>query len=156
MFGEPRIADVLRRLQQPRLDDRLLELVELDRVQADQDRREVVEVLDREERVAALGTVPADAPASEITKPYEEKFVAAMDDDFNTAGAIGAMHECAGVINAEIEKTGVENAKDPAALARLAAAADLAAAPPRPLYLRAPDATPPTRLPGQARGPKPA
>jgi tRNA threonylcarbamoyladenosine biosynthesis protein TsaB len=42
---------------------------------------------------------------------------------------------------------------DPAALARLAAAADPALVVPRPLYLRAPDATPPTRLPGQARGP---
>lgn len=40
----------------------------------------------------------------------------------------------------------------PLALARLAAAADPASAPARPLYLRAPDATPPTRLPGQARG----
>lgn len=39
----------------------------------------------------------------------------------------------------------------PRALARLTAAADPATAPPRPLYLRAPDATPPTRLPGQAR-----
>ena len=39
------------------------------------------------------------------------------------------------------------------ALARLSAAADPALAPARPLYLRAPDATPPTRLPGQARGP---
>ncbi len=41
----------------------------------------------------------------------------------------------------------------PEALARLAAAADPVSAPARPLYLRAPDATPPTRLPGQARGP---
>ena len=41
----------------------------------------------------------------------------------------------------------------PGAIARLAAAADPASAPARPLYLRAPDATPPTRLPGQARGP---
>lgn len=41
----------------------------------------------------------------------------------------------------------------PEALARLAAAVDPASAPARPLYLRAPDATPPTRLPGQARGP---
>lgn len=40
---------------------------------------------------------------------------------------------------------------DPVALAKLAASADPAMAPPRPLYLRAPDATPPTRLPGQAR-----
>lgn len=37
------------------------------------------------------------------------------------------------------------------AMARLTAAADPAAAPPRPLYLRAPDATPPSRLPGQPR-----
>lgn len=43
----------------------------------------------------------------------------------------------------------------PEALARLAAAADPALAPPAPLYLRAPDATPPTRLPGQARTPAP-
>lgn len=38
-----------------------------------------------------------------------------------------------------------------AALAALTLAADPATAPARPLYLRAPDATPPTRLPGQAR-----
>ncbi len=41
------------------------------------------------------------------------------------------------------------------ALAALTAALDPATHPPRPLYLRAPDATPPTRLPGQAR-PSPA
>ncbi len=41
----------------------------------------------------------------------------------------------------------------PEALARLTAAADPAMNPPRPLYLRAPDATPPTRLPGQPRPP---
>lgn len=39
----------------------------------------------------------------------------------------------------------------PEALAALTAAADPASHPPRPLYLRAPDATPPTRLPGQPR-----
>ena len=44
---------------------------------------------------------------------------------------------------------------DPEALARLAAAAEPAASPPRPVYLRAPDATPPTRLPGQPRPPAP-
>jgi tRNA threonylcarbamoyladenosine biosynthesis protein TsaB len=46
-------------------------------------------------------------------------------------------------------------APDPAALAALTASLDPAANPPSPLYLRAPDATPPTRLPGQAR-PAPA
>ena len=39
----------------------------------------------------------------------------------------------------------------PEALATLTASLDPAAHPPRPLYLRAPDATPPTRLPGQPR-----
>lgn len=39
----------------------------------------------------------------------------------------------------------------PQALAALTLAADPAEAPPSPLYLRAPDAIPPTRLPGQPR-----
>jgi tRNA threonylcarbamoyladenosine biosynthesis protein TsaB len=42
-------------------------------------------------------------------------------------------------------------APSPAALARLTIALDPEAHPPRPLYLRAPDATAPTRLPGQPR-----
>ena len=44
-------------------------------------------------------------------------------------------------------------APTPEALARLARAADPGIALPRPLYLRAPDATPPSRLPGQPRPP---
>ena len=40
---------------------------------------------------------------------------------------------------------------DAGALARLALAADPATSPPSPLYLRAPDAAPPTRTPGQPR-----
>ena len=40
-----------------------------------------------------------------------------------------------------------------ASLAALTLSADPAVAPPRPLYLRAPDAVPPTRLPGQPRTP---
>lgn len=39
----------------------------------------------------------------------------------------------------------------PEAIARLAAGADPATSPAKPLYLRAPDATPPSRLPGQPR-----
>ena len=46
-------------------------------------------------------------------------------------------------------------APSPEALAGLSAAADPGTHPPRPLYLRAPDATPPTRLPGQPRQPVP-
>ncbi len=41
----------------------------------------------------------------------------------------------------------------PEALAALTMAADPASAPPQPMYLRAPDATPPSRLPGQPRQP---
>ena len=41
----------------------------------------------------------------------------------------------------------------PEVLARMTALADPATALPRPLYLRAPDATPPSRLPGQPRAP---
>jgi len=44
----------------------------------------------------------------------------------------------------------------PEDLARLTAALDPATNPPKPLYLRAPDATPPTRLPGQPRSAVPA
>lgn len=43
------------------------------------------------------------------------------------------------------------DAPAPEAVAALAEAADPEEAPPRPLYLRAPDATPPSRLPGQPR-----
>lgn len=43
------------------------------------------------------------------------------------------------------------DAPTPEALAALTIAADADSSPPRPLYLRAPDATPPTRLPGQPR-----
>ena len=42
-------------------------------------------------------------------------------------------------------------APSPEALARLTRATDPASSPPRPLYLRAPEATPPSRLPGQPR-----
>ena len=52
-------------------------------------------------------------------------------------------------------KASIQAAPDPAALAALTAALDPVTHPPRPLYLRAPDATPLTRLPGQAR-PAPA
>lgn len=46
---------------------------------------------------------------------------------------------------------GFETAPSPQALAALTARLDPVDHPPRPLYLRPPDATPPTRLPGQAR-----
>ena len=51
---------------------------------------------------------------------------------------------------AEIEPLAAPSAE---ALARLTMTADPATSPPSPLYLRAPDATPPSRLPGQPRQP---
>jgi len=50
------------------------------------------------------------------------KFLEMMDDDFNTAGAIGVMHELAGATNSFIEKTGGENTK-PADVTQVIAAA---------------------------------
>jgi cysteinyl-tRNA synthetase len=70
------------------------------------------------ERIERLGA-KTDDQTSDIVAPYEEKFLASMDDDFNTAGAIASLHECAGAINGEIEKSGVEKSKDPAALQRV-------------------------------------
>ncbi len=82
------------------------------------------------ERVAPFMPTPAGSdptqqePAwDEISRPYAEKFVAGMDDDFNTAGAIAALHELAGAINGEIEKSAVESTRDAAAIARIARAA---------------------------------
>jgi tRNA threonylcarbamoyladenosine biosynthesis protein TsaB len=71
------------------------------------------------------------------------------DGDWRLVGSGGPV-----VVHAYPQVTaGVEAlpAPSPAALARLTIALDPEAHPPRPLYLRAPDATAPTRLPGQPR-----
>jgi cysteinyl-tRNA synthetase len=41
------------------------------------------------------------------------KFLETMDDDFNTAGAIAALHELAGEINSFIEQSHVERERHP-------------------------------------------
>ena len=65
-----------------------------------------------------------DAQRSDaLSKPYVDKFVAAMDDDFNTAGAVAALHELTGAINGAIEKSGVEQAADAASVAIVSDAA---------------------------------
>ena len=53
---------------------------------------------------------------------FKMKFLEMMDDDFNTAGAIGAMHELAGEINSFIEQTKVEREKQVAELQAVGAA----------------------------------
>ena len=74
------------------------------------------------ERVERLTGKPVDVASADIqtvaagaseefvaqVNAYVQKFHDAMDDDFNTAGAIGAMHELAGVINGYIEKNALE------------------------------------------------
>jgi cysteinyl-tRNA synthetase len=51
------------------------------------------------------------------------KFLDAMDDDFNTAGAIGVLQQFAGEINSYIERTGVEKDKSPEVITAISAAA---------------------------------
>jgi len=53
---------------------------------------------------------------------HRMRFLEAMDDDFNTAGAIAVMHELAGAINAFIETRQLERQREPDALRALAAA----------------------------------
>jgi cysteinyl-tRNA synthetase len=51
------------------------------------------------------------------------KFLETMDDDFNTAGAIGVLHELAGEVNAFLERNAAEKAKPPEVIAAGVAAA---------------------------------
>lgn len=75
------------------------------------------------ERTDKLTVDFAANEVSVLSQPFEDKFVTSMDDDFNTAGAIGALHELAGAINGEIEKTKVETTHDADAAAMIARAA---------------------------------
>jgi tRNA threonylcarbamoyladenosine biosynthesis protein TsaB len=99
----------------------------------------------------------ASGPAEAWSLDQAHDMVAALDMRPPNGAAKGLVTVGSG---APLVAEGLRNANvhpldgpDPAALARLTAAADPASQPPRPLYLRAPDATPPTRLPGQARVP---
>ena len=87
-------------------------------------------LLDRVERLTGLKITEADADMGSIAgdfaaevKAFAQKFSDMMDDDFNTAGALAAMHELAGTINAMVEKSGVEKTKDAATIATARAAA---------------------------------
>jgi cysteinyl-tRNA synthetase len=54
-----------------------------------------------------------DGPHADFARnvlAYKMKFLEAMDDDFNTAGAIAVMHELAGEVNSFVERTGAEKA----------------------------------------------
>ncbi|CAN5393024.1 cysteine--tRNA ligase [soil metagenome] len=53
---------------------------------------------------------------------FKMKFLEMMDDDFNTAGAIGVLHELASAINGSIEQTKVEKEKQADVLRAVGAA----------------------------------
>ncbi len=74
------------------------------------------------ERVERLDVGPASGEPTGAVADLRAKFLAAMDDDFNTAGAIGALHELAGEVNALIERSGVETSRDAASLQQVASA----------------------------------
>lgn len=86
----------------------------------------------------------AQGPAGALSIEAATARVRALGPDVRLAGS------GAGLVAEGVAATGPDG-PSPEALARLTAAADPAANPPRPLYLRAPDATPPSRLPGQPR-----
>lgn len=90
----------------------------------------------------------------EPTGPAEALSLAAAGE---RARALGPGARLVGSGAALVEAPGAsaldQEGPAPEALARLTASADPAQAAPRPLYLRAPDATPPSRLPGQPRSP---
>lgn len=88
------------------------------------------------------------------TGPAEALSVETAQDRVRAlAGARWLIGSGAGLIQDGRADTGVMALAGPSAeaLAHLTRQADPALCPARPLYLRAPDATPPTRLPGQAR-----
>ena len=90
----------------------------------------------------------ADGPAEALTLEAAAVRIAALGPDALLVGSgAGLFAEAAAAGRLALEGPA------PEAVARLAAAADPALALARPLYLRAPDAIPPTRLPGQARAP---
>jgi cysteinyl-tRNA synthetase len=64
-----------------------------------------------------------NAPFARSVLGLKMKCLEMMDDDFNTAGAIGVMHELAGEINAFVERHNVEHSKQPDLIEAVAAAA---------------------------------
>jgi cysteinyl-tRNA synthetase len=63
------------------------------------------------------------APFAKAILALKMKFLETMDDDFNTGGAIGVLHEIANEVNAFIERNEVEKNKQPMLVAATGAAA---------------------------------
>jgi cysteinyl-tRNA synthetase len=92
-------------------------------------------LFERVERILAKPLPDGDemSPATALADPegafirevltFKMRFLELMDDDFNTAGALGVLHELAGAINAFIEKNKVEQTRQPETLQAITAAA---------------------------------
>lgn len=93
--------------------------------------------------VTEAAALPLDEAAAQIAQIAAGGAIRLV----GTGAAVLQAHD-AGLAQAETHPLVAPTAE---ALARLTAQFDAASHPPRPLYLRAPDATPPTRLPGQPR-----
>ena len=71
------------------------------------------------ETIRTWTTISADCSTARTSSSsanvlnFKMKFLEMMDDDFNTAGAIGVLHELAGEINSYIEQTRVDAARSP-------------------------------------------
>lgn len=95
-----------------------------------------------------------DGPPEALTLDEAARRIASLGDEARLVGAGAAVLIAAfpALANGGIDGRVAPSAE---ALARLTLAADPETPPPSPLYLRAPDATPPSRLPGQPRRPPP-
>ena len=74
------------------------------------------------ERIGAEMLQTDAEPFVKAVMDLKMKFLDAMDDDFNTAGAIGVLQQLAGEINSYIERTGVEKDKAPEPITGISAA----------------------------------
>jgi cysteinyl-tRNA synthetase len=78
---------------------------------------------DMDSQANTLLDSPAHAPFAKSMLTLKSKFLEVMDDDFNTAGAIGVLHEIAGEINAFLERNDADKTKPPEVVAAASAAA---------------------------------
>jgi len=81
------------------------------------------EKADDMDRVASTLLESDHAPLAKAVLGLKMKFMETMDDDFNTAGGIGVLHELANEINSFVERNEVERTKQPELVAGAAAAA---------------------------------
>jgi cysteinyl-tRNA synthetase len=83
----------------------------------------MTEKADDMDRSASTLLESEHAPFAKAALGLKMKFMETMDDDFNTAGGIGVLHELANEVNSFIERNEVERARQPELIAGVGAAA---------------------------------